>query len=213
MTVIYVGIPCMDGKPCAATVESLLAEQLLAQREGVYLLTSFLCGCSLIGHARNQIAKAFLDVPECQSMVFVDADISWTAGELVRLAQMPQDVIAGTYRTKQDAVKFNVHKPIEAVGDIYRVGGVPTGFLKISRHVLERLEPFAHAYEGTDCVLRDFFPIGFHDGVMYGEDYGFCRLWREAGGDVWLDPSIILRHHDGFRYFAGDPKEWIEANA
>jgi hypothetical protein len=198
----------MDGKPCAATVESLLAEQLLAQREGVYLLTSFLCGCSLIGHARNQVAKAFLDVPECDCMVFVDADISWTAGELVKLAKRPEDVIGGTYRTKQDEVKFNVHAPIERVGDLYRVGGLPGGFIKISRKAFERLD--APQYEGTDCVLRDYFPTGFHAGVMYGEDYGFCRLWREAGGDVWLDPSIILRHHDGFRYFSGDPAEWLK---
>lgn len=212
MSLIYVGIPSIDGKPCVATVKSLLSEQLLAQREGVYLLVEFLCGCSLIGHARNMVASRFLGVPECQQMVFVDADIGWKAGDLVKLAKMPQPVIGATYRTKEPTERFHYHKPLEKVGSLYRVGGVPTGFLKIDRSVFEDLRNNTQAYEGPDGVLHNYFPTGFHDGVMYGEDFGFCRLWREHGGEVWLDPSINLRHYDGFQQFSGDAEEWLRNN-
>jgi len=38
---------------------------------------------------------------------------------------------------------------------------------------------------------------------MYGgEDWNFCRRWRELGGAVWLDPTIELQHH-GATVFAG----------
>lgn len=199
----------MDGKPCVATVESLLSEQLLAQREGVYLLVEFLCGCSLIGHARNMIVSRFLGVPECQQMVFVDADIGWKAGDLVKLAKRPEPVIGATYRTKEPVEKFHYHKPIVKIGDLYRVGGVPTGFLKIDRTVFETLEPHVPAYQGPDGVLRDYFTEGIHEGVKYGEDFWFSRLWRDHGGEVWIDPSIILRHYDGFQAFYGDPEKWL----
>lgn len=208
--IIYVGIPCIDGKPYASMVDSLLAEQVLAQSEGVYLLVGFLNGCSLIGHARNHIAEAFLKVPEADCMVMVDADISWSAGELAKLAKRPQDVIGGTYRTKQDEEKFHVHGSVEKVGPLYRVGGLPGGFLKISRHAFEKID--AKQYQDGEKVLRDYFPTGILNGFFYGEDYGFCRLWQQAGGDVWLDPSIILRHHDGAsRAFSGDPARWLES--
>jgi hypothetical protein len=207
--IIYVGIPCIDGKPYASMVDSLLAEQVLAQPKGVYLLVGFLNGCSLIGHARNHIADGFLKVPEADCMVMIDSDISWTAGELVKLAQRPEDVIGGTYRTKQDEEKFHVHGSVEKDGDLYRVGGLPGGFLKISRKAFDRID--AKQYQDGPTVLKDYFPTGIVNGAFYGEDYGFCRLWQQAGGTVWLDPSIILRHHESpSRAYTGNPAEWLE---
>lgn len=208
---VCVGIPTIDGKPCANTVDSLLAEQLLGFREGVHFLVEWQIGCSLIGAARNLIAKAFLEGP-ADCLVMVDADISWKGGDLAKLAKRPQDVIGGTYRTKTDTqTTFHVHGDPENVGDLYRVDGLPGGFLKISRKALEAIP--ANQYDHFDGTpVKDFFPTGFHEGRFYGEDYGFCRLWRETGGDVWLDPDIRLRHHDGMRAFTGSPREWLESN-
>jgi hypothetical protein len=28
----------------------------------------------------------------------------------------------------------------------------------------------------------------------YGEDYSFCKRWRDMGGQVWVDPSISMGH-------------------
>lgn len=207
---VCVGIPSIDGKVCAQTVDSLLAEQLLASQQGVHILVQWQIGCSLIGLARNRLARAFLDIPQAKCLVMVDADISWKAGELARLAQMPQQVIGATYRAKRDKEQWHVFGEAVPVGDLYRVDGLPGGFLKIDRSAFEAITPQRYADEAGK-VWADYFPTGFHDGRFYGEDYGFCRLWREMGGDVWLDPSIRLRHHDGQRAFTGDPGEWLRA--
>lgn len=207
---ICVGVPTIDGKPCAQTVDSLLAETVLGFGQGVHFLVKWEIGCSLIGVARNKLARWFLDTKGADCLIFVDADISWTGGELARLAKRPEDVIGGTYRAKTDEIKFHVRGPIEKHGDVLKVEGVPTGFLKISRKALEtvKAEPYTDD-AGRD--MRNWFPTGMHNGQLWGEDYGFCRLWRESGGDVFLDPSIKLRHHDGFRAFAGDPLQWLES--
>ncbi len=209
---ICVGIPTIDGKPCANTVDSLLAEQLLGFEQGIHFLILWEIGCSLIGVARNKIAKRFLDIPEADCLVFVDSDISWTGGDLARLAKRPTDVVGATYRAKRDDDYYHVRGKPVARDDLYAVDGLPTGFLKISRKALETIgaEPYL---DENDQPMRDFFPTGMHNGQIFGEDYGFCRLWTASGGEIFLDPSIKLRHHDGLRFFTGDPTEWIKSAA
>lgn len=207
---VCVGIPVHDGKPCAQTVDSLLAEQFLASRQGVHLLVQWQIGVALIGIARNKLAKAFLDIPEAHRMVFVDADISWTGGDLLKLALREQDVIGATYRPKRERESYLVHGEPESEGPLYRVDGLPGGFLKVSRRAFESM-PAQRYSDSMGQEWADYFPTGLHDGVLYGEDYGFCRLWRQTGGTVWLDPDIELRHHDGTRFYTGSPRKWLEA--
>ena len=207
--IIHIGIPVIDGKPYAGTVDSLLAEQLFGFQKGIHLLVDWEIGCSLIGHARNRIVKRFLAQNECACLIFVDADISWRPGVLTALAQRDEQVIGGTYRAKRDDERFHYFGDPEQVGDLYRVLGLPGGFMKISRDVFSKIRPNAYL-EDDGSATSDFFPTGFHEGRFYGEDYGFCRLWRETGGDVWLDPSIQLRHHDGCRVYEGNVRKHLK---
>lgn len=206
--IVYVGVPVIDGKPYAAMVDSLLAEQLRCFREGVYLLVDWEPGCSLIGHARNRIADRFLKTKEAECIVFVDADISWRPGILLKLAKRPHDVIGGTYRAKRPDTYFHVLEPVVPHGQFYRVDGLPGGFLKISRNAFETIKPTMYGDEAGNA-FGDYFPTGLIDGRLYGEDHGFCKLWRDTGGTVWLDPGIRLRHHDGLHLFDGDPAAWL----
>ena len=208
---VCVGIPTIDGKPHAQTVDSLLAEQLLGYGQGVHFLVLWEVGCSLIGVARNKIARSFLDIPEADCLVFVDSDISWTGGDLAKLAQRPEDVVGATYRAKRDDEWWHVRGQPERRGDLYKVDGLPGGFIKMTRKAFEacNAQPYR---DDSERDMRDWFPTGMHNGQIFGEDYGFCRLWAEAGGEVFLDPSIKLRHHDGLRFFTGDPQAWLEAN-
>lgn len=206
--IIHVAIPSIDGKIHAATVDSLLAEQLHAMQQGVYILVEWEIGCSLIGHARNRLAKRFLSIPECECTVFVDSDISWPTGALLKLARARQDVIGATYRKKAPTGDFHLRGKPEKRGRLYVVDGLPGGFLKVSRRAFEAMKTNGYL-EDDGSTTWDFFPMGFRDGVYYGEDYGFCRLWRDTGGEVFLDPSIRLRHHGGQEYYTGDVRAWI----
>lgn len=213
MTAIFVGIPVMDGKPHYATVDALLAEQYLALQEGVHILVEWEIGCSLIGDARNRLAKRFL-ATGLKNMMFVDADMSWPAGSILKLVKSRKDVIGGTYRPKTDEERFHVHGKAVKAGKLYAVDGLPGGFIKIGRKALLTMQKRAKSYLGTDgTATYDFFPMGFHRGRYYGEDYGFCRLWRESGGQVFLDPSLTLRHHDSLRFFEGDVSEWMKGRS
>ena len=38
---------------------------------------------------------------------------------------------------------------------------------------------------------------GAHNGAWWGEDYAFCRRWREKGGQIWCLPDLGI----GLAYF------------
>ena len=204
-----VGIPTIDGKLHANLVDSLLAETLLGHAQGVHYLVKSEIGCSLIGAARNKLVKWFLGT-QADTLVFIDSDISWPGGALTAMVQRSQDVVGGTYRAKQDEVKFHIRGEPKPEGDLLRVEGLPGGFIKITRRAIERMTNAQPYTTDQGEQMRNWFPTEVVNGSLWGEDYGFCRLWREAGGEVYLDPSIKLRHHDGFRAYTGDPAEWIK---
>jgi hypothetical protein len=207
---VCVGIPTIDGKLHANLVDSLLAETLIGHMQGVHYLVKSEMGCSLIGVARNKLAKWFLDTKQADCLVFIDSDISWKGGALTDLVKRSKDVVGGTYRAKTDDVKFHIRGEPEPDGDLLKVEGLPGGFIKINRGVFERMDNAAPYTTDDGVEMRNWFPTEVVDGSLWGEDYGFCRLWREVGGAVHLDPSIKLRHHDGFRAYTGDVQEWLD---
>lgn len=205
---VCVGIPSHDGRVCAETVDALLAETVLGYGQGIHFLVLWELGAGSIGIGRDRIAERFLAVKEADVLVNVDSDISWQAGTLTKLARRPEDVVGATYLSKGEGSRFHVDGVPERVGDMYRVGGLPGGFMKISRAALERMK--VPRYEDqAGRINRNFFMTGIRDRRIFGEDYGFCYQWRQAGGEVWLDPSLIVRHHDGAIMYSGSPEEWL----
>lgn len=92
------------------------------------------------------------------------------------------------------------------------VQDLATGFMLIKRDVLKSLSDKRPSYqervftsEGAQYGDRivDYFPVGIHNDNYESEDYAFCRLWREQGGQIYLCPWIKLTHHGSFG-FRGD---------
>lgn len=207
---ICVGIPTIDGKLHANLVDALLADTVIGGARGVHFLVKSEMGCSLIGATRNKLVKWFLDTKQADALIFVDSDLSWKGGTLTALAQRTEDVVGGTYRAKSDEVKFHVRGIPEQEGDLLSVEALPGGFIKVSRAAINAMTNATPYVTDQGEEMRNWFPTEVIDGKLWGEDYGFCRLWRETGGKVYLDPDIKLRHHDGFKAYTGDPAEWLK---
>lgn len=95
-------------------------------------------------------------------------------------------------------------------GRIWKVAGLATAFMAIRLSALAKIEHLTqpYIYDGVPGDvgnnMRTWFwykiiDAGNGDGSLtdLGEDYYFCDLIREAGGSVWVDPDIRLRHYDG----------------
>lgn len=211
---LFVGVPAYDGKLQVETVRALLNEQRVADGLGLEIRVGFLPGCSLITHARNQLCADFLDT-EAEKLVFLDADVSFEPGSLIKLASHDVDVVGGAYRYKEAEERYPViwlDKPeLHAINGLLEVGSLPGGFLCVSRRALERLrEAMPRKYVFGDRVFDGFFHAPIQEGLLFGEDAAFCTDWRAIGGQVWLDPELSLSHHGGVNSYPGHIGNWLK---
>ncbi len=216
---VYIAIPCYSGRVDLGTMSCLLDEVFALNAAGVRVTLQDERGNSMIAHSRDMICSKFL-ASEATDLMFIDDDVTWEPGSMLKLLNYPVDVVAGIYPLRVDPIKFPVRymDKAELKGDeenpaLLEVEGVPAGFVRISRHCLEQMvlkypeKRFAdrHAPKGYAWALFD----NIHEGdVYFGEDYSFCRRWRQIGGKVFVDPEIEMGHV-GPKHFAGKFGDWL----
>lgn len=155
-----------------------------------------------VDDARNKMVALFLET-DCTELVFIDDDIGWEPEALERLCSYDVDVVGASYPYKTDEEDY----PVAFLGGggdlvanemgLIEVGGVPTGFLRIKRHVLETLASKAGKYydrHTPDKAIPVIFERQLVGTSRRGGDYAFCYKWRQAGGKVFFDPEISLNH-------------------
>lgn len=197
---IFISIPCGDGTIHAPCVTALFEGTQMLDAAGFNVTLSVEAGNCHVDDARNSQVREFLK-SDATDMVFIDADVGFRPEDLLRLVSVDRDVVAGVYPKKEDTEDFPVRPiPGELWADadgLVEVEGVPTGFLRMKRHVLETLRDKAVTFIGQsgDPVP---YPVIFEriiagDKRMSG-DYAFCWKWRQAGGLIHVDPEMHFTH-------------------
>lgn len=213
---VFIGIPAYDAKVGVATVQALLSETAILDGLGHECGVGFVGGCSLITHARNDLARGFL-ASGFDKLAMIDADVSWEPGSLVRLLHHNVDLVGGAYPYKREPESYPVTwlPSRERVDGMIEVEALPGGFMVITRAALERVvEAFPdRRYRHGDDQFYAFFDAPFREGRLFGEDNAFCDLWRKTGGKVWLDPDLTLTHTGGDPAFTGRIGDWMVREA
>lgn len=218
---ISVGLPLYDGKMDHRVAACLLTEVQIAAKLGDTLSVCMLGGCSDLARGRNQIVYEFLE-SDSDRLVFLDADVTFEPGSLVKLAHYSEDVVGGAYRLKEDGPE---QYPVAFLQDrkelwanehgLLEVQMVPTGFLSLSRGAFKK---FRDDYPGREYPSRGvtqyaYFQIPYFEGALYTEDAWFCREWTEKGGKVFMDPSLTLTHWKGNIPYEGNIGNWLKNRA
>lgn len=223
---LWVAVPAYTGEIKVETAHSLNFEMLTAFNKKVPFLLTFHEQDSIITRARNAMVMNFLnsDPKHFTDMVFVDSDVGFPEGAILRLAEHPLDIVGGVYPYRADPIGFpltfrkNAEGGPDTVNDpetgLLKVAGLPAGFVKIGRRALEKImEKFPDWYYHEDRVPQQkawrFFEFIQREHKFFGEDYAFCALAREAGIDIWCDADITLKHV-GSKQFIGNLREWLE---
>jgi len=108
----------------------------------------------------------------------------------------------------------NLYPNTEFRNGFARVKESATGFMMIKRNVFTTIiDKFPNLKYKPDLRTGiensqnafDFFPVGIYrekDGVnrFLSEDYYFCRLWEECGGEIWTDLSTPITHLGSTEY-------------
>lgn len=179
-------------------------------------------GDALIARSRSILATKFLDeITDSDVLVFVDGDITFSPADFAKVvegARETGDIYGGLYVTRArepHLASLPLREQAWAFQDTperrpQELRYLATGFMAIPRAVLEDL--WAGGFDDIDgghCLHRydlgttgdrpiDFFrTFGIAEGEgshWLSEDWAFCERWRQLGGKVWGDQSVMLGH-------------------
>jgi glycosyltransferase involved in cell wall biosynthesis len=178
--------------------------------------------CPYISAARANMTRAALDA-KADVIVYLDYDVAWAPGDLLKLLETEGDVVAGTYRCKTDdgptpefymgtwETNPDFSPKVRASDGAISAKLVPAGFLKVTK---EAIDNFMVAYPelcyGPMYHLSiDLFNHGVHERIWWGEDYSFARRWKDKCGDIWLVPDLSIDHHDKAKVYKGNLHQFL----
>jgi hypothetical protein len=143
------------------------------------------------------------------------------ADGLIRLLALKKDVIGvpvalkgfnkQTGQSVYNIGKIFEEEKVEDGSVLYKVDRVGTAVFMLSRKAVEALVDYAQENKDIyypnphtrgdsqpNIKMYDIFQTGVFDGEYLSEDYYVCRILRELGFDVFVDPNIKVRHNGMF---------------
>lgn len=206
-------------RPHPAYLEAMAASVPILDAAGMMHSIVFEVGSPYISGARATLLRKAL-IWGADAVVFLDHDLSWAPGDLLKLLKTDGDVVGGTYRFKlhDETYMANIEvrgdeRPIVRADGAIKASRLPAGFLRVTRQAVDtfmRMYPHLTIRDKEGVESPDLFHHGAHRGTWFGEDYAFSRNWIDAGGDLWLVPDLSLDHHDfDGRVYPGNFHEFL----
>lgn len=218
---VMVCTPAYDGKVDTCYSQSLAESAFCCPLFGVKLTASVMANGAFIDLARNIFVKMFLEQTEHTHLFFIDADLKFPSNAFIGLLRSGHDIVAGVYRRRQEdedyPVKFADHPDSGGLwveDEFLMAERVPTGFLCISRKVIEEMAEDAEGLKihGQSGLVPRLFYTDTHPhsegGLTFiGEDFKFCDDYRKKykkNIPVWPNIDFV---HGGYE---GNLADWLE---
>ena len=200
--------PCYGGMITAPHFQSCMNLKEELTRQGIP--HDWLIGWneSLVHRGRMEMSATFLKTKHTHLM-WLDADIEFAPDDVAKVWNLNADIGVGVYpMKKRDACWYAAWKDGALIKNLDQFKGpievdyAGTGFMLIRRDVIEALTKLHGTYEGPDGPVPAIYKTPIHNGILESEDYHFCRIAREAGFKVVMDPSVKLVHWGQYPYGA-----------
>lgn len=153
---------------------------------------------SAVHRVRYFLTDSFLKT-DFERMLFIDSDIEFETGDVMRLLTLDADVAVGAYRMKKEGAKLAAWVGGELLdefpNDPFEVDYAGTGFMMIKRHVWDRIEHLCENIDTERGVIKKWWGFDVDGGVELPEDYSFCKKVRDCGMKIVCDPDIKLKHY------------------
>ena len=211
---VFIGIGAGDGTVEVPCVLSLFGSSPLLRAAGIEATLCIEAGNCHVDDMRNSIVTSFL-ASDAEQLIFIDEDVGFRPEDLVKLVLYDRDVVGGVYPKKEDVENFPVY--VEGGTELWadedglvEVHGLPTGFLKFRREVVQILWD-SHARKrwiGSDGrEYRQIFERVIEYPLKWSHDYAVCRKWAKMGGKLYTDPYMEFTH-TGRKTWAGNLAEY-----
>jgi hypothetical protein len=211
---VFIATPCFGGLVSQHYMQSVISLIQLASQANFDAALALLGHDSLITRSRNTLVSQFLNTPAATHLLFIDADISFDAGQVHEMLRFDQDFVAGIYPLKvidwsNPAIKRAVtaREPFQAASLLYvgtlctgnereREGRFATaiycggGFMLIKRQVIERM---IAAYPESR-----YKTVHAYSNAKTAENYALfdCMIDKETGSYVSEDFGFCQKWRD-----------------
>lgn len=143
---LMIGLPAYGGVLYDAVLHGMLDLQREVDRRGIPFGYVTVRNESLIQRARNRIVADFLAAPQYSHLLFIDADVGFTADAVLRLLAHDKPLVGGLYRRKtMDRIEWvwnqfpaGQERVCPDTGAI-TCAAIGTGFMMIRRDVVEKM--------------------------------------------------------------------------
>lgn len=205
---IFIALPAYDFKVSLKLAVSLARFTQIAPQHGIDVHIGSICGCSVVSRARNLLVKDFLD-SDATELLFIDSDINFEPEDILRLMAWGTDtrkgIVAAVPRVRDPNPVYianldydeNRELTMNRMG-LVRAEHVATAFMWVNRKVFEDLveahPEWTYWDKRAGKDLSAIFDFKVTREGYIGEDFLFCDRAREAGYEVWIDPTITLGH-------------------
>lgn len=228
---LYIATPIYGENVNAYYMDSMIQLSKELTKGGIPHIKQHIMHTSLITKARNECISNFMNNTDLEFFLFVDADISFNALDVIKLMNHDKPLIAGTYPKKhlnwteiqrcimfetpdtskellQKTSEYTIYDKNKKLNDdnLLEVERVGTGFMMIKRELIKKLAKKYKKlmYKENDKKGYGLFESAIIDGEHLSEDYAFCERTKSVGEKVFVDPAVKLNHHGGNINFYGD---------
>lgn len=190
---VMVSTPCFGGLLHRSYVQNIIHLPIAFMSAGMQLKYTLSTGEALISRARNAIVRNFIQ-SECSHLFLIDADICFSASDVIKLIRHNKDVVAAGYPLKhlfwdevnpsmaeshenirQMAIRYDI-KPrfnseadrqngyFEMVDGLIEVEEAHAGFMCIKRSVIESM---IAAYPETRFISDELHSYGQESWTLF----------------------------------------------
>jgi len=127
-------------------------------------------------------------------ILFVDSDMIFPEDTIKRLLAHKKEIVGVKYKKREFPVKW-LYESLgeESETEIFKVKHTGAGLLLID------LSIFTSKFRPLGAPWFNFGRDS-QGALALGEDVWFCNTARDAGYDVWVDPTLVIKHCGEYLY-------------
>lgn len=186
-TKVVIGVPVSDANAMEALTAQAIGGAIIGAG-GLVIDMVLRRSCDIVSN-RTFLVNAAIQAGATH-ILFVDSDMLFPYDTIPRLLAHKKEIVGVKYKKREFPIKW-LYESIdgESETEIFKVKHTGTGLLLIDLSIFKNLKgPWFNFGRDSQGALA------------LGEDVWFCNTARDAGYDVWVDPTLQIGHIGRYTY-------------